>query len=106
MIESVCTETCTYWPGTPDGYGGRIYGTPQRLPCRWEQKQRLIRTKTGEERVSQARVFLTRPVDLEGRFYRGATAEADPRVLDSHELQAGEELQEMDGTVVGWVVWL
>jgi hypothetical protein len=45
-------------------------------------------------------------VDLEGRLYRGATAETDPRVLDSHELQAGEELQEMDGTVVGWVVWL
>jgi len=106
MIASVCTETCTYWPGTPDGYGGRDYGPPQQLRCRWEQKQRLIRTKTGEERVSQAREFLTQSVDLEGRLYRGATAETDPRVLDSHELQAGEELQEMDGTVVGWVVWL
>ena len=102
--DDACTEKCTYWP--EDGYGGRVYGAPQQLKCRWEQKQRLIRTKTGEERVSQARVFLTQSVDLEGRLYRGATAETDPRVLDSHELQAGEELQEMDGTVVGWVVWL
>jgi hypothetical protein len=106
MIASVCTETCTYWQGAPDGYGGRVYGAPQQLKCRWEQKQRLIRTKTGEERVSVARVFLLQSVDLEGRLYRGATAEPDPRLLDSHELQAGEELQQMDGTVAGWVVWL
>ncbi len=106
MIKYACTETCTYWAGTPDGEGGRTYTPPRYMRCRWEQKQRVIRAKDGREVVSQARVYLLEPVDLEGRLHRGSSGASNPNSVDSYELLAMEELQGLDGAVEGYVVWL
>lgn len=107
IIEHTLNQTATYWaPGVPDGFGGITWGPPQQLRCRWQQKQQLVRAKAGDERVSQAVVYMTQPIDLGGRLYLGSTAELDPTTLQSYEPMAVEQAVGLDGSAVYWKVWL
>lgn len=84
-------QTCTYWTptGDTDIYGKPIWSAPVQLPCRWENNQSQIVSKTGEEVVSKARVYLLVDINVNGYLYLGETTEADPtKVKGSEDIQA------------------
>lgn len=73
-------QVCTYWAptGATDLYGKPVWSTPQQLPCRWENNQSQIMSKTGEEIVSKARVYLAVPINVNGYLFLGTSVETDP----------------------------
>ena len=67
FITRTCSQTAVYW-GTPvaDGYGGKTFVDPVEISCRWEnrvEKISRVGSRTGEEIISQARVFVTQDVN-------------------------------------------
>jgi hypothetical protein len=109
MIADKLLQKCTYWaPGPLDDYGFPSWLPPVVLPCRWEQKQRLIRNKAGAESMSSATVYLAQSVDLQGRLYLGETDAADPlaegMVGLTFEPQAIETMAGFDPGTAGYKV--
>lgn len=80
-------QTCTYWAptGQTDLYGKPVWSAPAVLQCRWENNQSQIMSKTGQEIVSKARVYLMTPVSVDGYLFLGESAEADPNKVDGVE---------------------
>lgn len=68
----------------------------------------MIRNKEGQERVSVAVVYVDRPIDLSGRIARGVHTAPDPTApgITSYEPQAVQEMVLLDGTTLGWKVYL
>ena len=52
---------------TQDGYGIPSYGPPVLRPCRLEARLRTIVTTTGQERLSQHRIFFNGTFGLDVR---------------------------------------
>lgn len=106
MIEDKLNQVCTYWePGEEDMFGNPSWSAPQVLACRWEDKQKLIRDKTGEQVVSQSEVWIVVQVRDKGRLVKGESADLLPP-SDSFEPRKIDELVGLDGQRVGWKVWL
>lgn len=60
MISSVLNQTALYFaPPTPDGTGGWSYDTPVEIPCRWENKMKVIQSATGEMITCVSQVYTT-----------------------------------------------
>ena len=76
----------TYWASTPDGFGGFTFGTPVALKGRWEQRTELFRNATGEEEVSEAIVFVSSDVAINGYLFEGTSIAADPTLLADAKL--------------------
>lgn len=112
MIEHLLNQTATYWPpGEPTGYGGYTWPVKVEIPVRWQEKMQMVRSKTGEERVSNAEVWTLVDIDLEGRIYRGTTPSPTPPMDPAegpvaYEPIAKQELVGLDGEVIGWKVFL
>lgn len=68
-------DKCTYWPRI-GAYN--TYGSPVVLDCKWESRQQLVRTSTGEEKTSGARIYLREAVGLNGKVYHGVSTSATP----------------------------
>lgn len=93
MIGQYLAQTATWRRRTgQDGYGVPTFAADASIACRWEWKRRLVRSLTGDEIVSEARVF-TRDavnagdvlVDPAGRAW--AVISASPQYgLDGSEL--------------------
>lgn len=65
-------QTLVYWPPGVPGRDGRVtYGTPQEVPCRWEDAQEAFVNQRGEQEVSAAKVFLDGDDVLEALGPRG-----------------------------------
>ena len=47
-------EYCTYWGYKGQGAYGPVYLPPKVIKCKWETKQELVRTSTGEEKLSSS----------------------------------------------------
>lgn len=102
----ILSQKCTYWPpGAPDGFGGFTWGAPQILSCRWQDKQQLIRSKDGTEKVSDAVVYLEREIKHNGRLLLGEHTDAIPPT-EAREPQALGSAVGLDGCVDHWKVWL
>lgn len=80
-IGSVITDNliqdCVYW-GSPveNGYGGVTYAFPIEIKCRWEDRQQIIGTITGNQiigfqNMSRAIVYVDRDVDVDGWLMLG-----------------------------------
>lgn len=105
-------QTAVYWGSpSPDGYGGRSFDDPVELSpdndngVRWEQRTILFLDTEGQERVSQAVVYVAQDVDMGGYLWQGAlddltTAQkADPLSLDTaREIRRFEKLPSLDGS--------
>ena len=72
MITNNLLQTAVYW-GSPkeDGYGGVTYADPVEISCRWEDRQQIIGTITGNQIVgfqnmSRAVVYVDRDLDVDG----------------------------------------
>jgi hypothetical protein len=93
LIARACKQTAVYWGDpTPDGYGGRTFGSkyPEEIYCRWEERKELIKDAQGNEVVSHARVFVTEDVDEGGCLFLGT--------LDDLDSDAEENPMKADGT--------
>lgn len=89
-LASKLKQTCTYWAptGQTDLYGKPVWSVPTTLSCRWENNQSQIMSKTGQEIVSKARVYLADPVDIDGYLFLGTSAALDPTlVIGAEDIQ-------------------
>jgi hypothetical protein len=71
----------TYWaPGANDGVGGKTYGAPVLIKCRWQDQQDVFRSDAGEELTSSAVAYVASEVETNGYLALGdETAVASPR---------------------------
>ena len=107
-------QKCVYW-GSPtnDGWGGRTYGDPVELDCRWEDKREKFTNMKGEEHVSSAVVYLGQDVVVNGYLYLGTLAslssaeEGNPEaVTGTYLVQAYGKIPNIKGTDYERTAWL
>lgn len=81
--KSMLKQKATWWPVTPDSYGGDVFGTPLLLDCRWEDREDVfIGQIDRRELVSNAVVFLDRDISVGDYLFEGdQTLVADPSAL-------------------------
>jgi len=78
FISRACAQTLVYWASpTDDGYGGSTFSDPVEISGRWEQVQEIVKTKDGEEVLSQARAWVTQDLDEGGYLYLGELDDLD-----------------------------
>ncbi len=106
--ESMLTQIGTYWaPATLDLYGNSSYGAPRSIICRWEDKQELFITAGGEEKRSQAKVFVNIDLEEGGYLYLGTSVVLDPRqVPEARIIQKFEKIPDTEGEEYERVAWL
>lgn len=92
-------DKATYWQQTKTGTG-YTYSAPVVINCHWEARQRLVRTLTGEEKVSYAHFYTERNLSLPGKIVRGISALATPPT-SANTIMAVEETRSplMDETL-------
>jgi len=71
-------QTVTYWAVLDDGYGGVTVSAPVTIKARWEDKQILFQSPTGEELTSEAVVYLFSDVGINGLLFLGTSVDLDP----------------------------
>jgi hypothetical protein len=86
-------QTATYWAPLPPGITGQTtFSAPVIISCRWEDKQVLFKNKEGKDVLSDAIVYVDRPLVLEGYLSLGVSMSTDPRGI-------GREIQAVGKTV-------
>ena len=88
-IDKFLKQDITWWgSAVPNGSGNFTYATPTTIKGRWEDLHQLFVTVTGEEKVSDARVFVDRDL-IEGEWlYLGVSTEANPQdVSGAHRIR-------------------
>jgi len=76
-------HTVTYWaPNVPDGYGNYTFAAPSTIDGRWEDKQELYVDADGQEKTSQAKVFVDTDLSPNGYLFFGTSVEANPTSVD------------------------
>lgn len=79
MRVSGLNQVVTKWTAVDDGFGGYTYTAPQLVMARWEEKGELFRDRNGEEKVSQAIVYLDSASAVGDWLYLGdASGNASP----------------------------
>jgi len=74
-------QDVTYWSVSPDGFGGYIFGAPQALKGHWEDKNEAFRTPHGQEKISNAIVYLDSDVVVNGYLALGSSIASDPTTV-------------------------
>lgn len=107
MIENKLNQQLTYWEptGETDIFGNPSWLPPEVLPCRWQDKQQMIRDKTGNQVVSESEVWVMAEINPQGRLFRGVSEELIPP-SGSYEPRKIGELVACGGVIAGWKVWL
>lgn len=101
-------QTATYWAptGVKDMYGTQTY-TRTELPCRWEGKAESILSKTGDETISKAKVFLAEDVDLNGYLLLGTSTEDNPTAVpEAREIRQIAQIPDLRNMKTLYVAWL
>lgn len=71
------TQDATYFPPLgQNGFGDLSFGPAVAIKCRWQNKADLFRDQQGREVMSSAIVYVDTQIEVGGRLYLGATAEA------------------------------
>ena len=89
MITRNLPQTAVYW-GNPadDGYGGTEFDDPVEISCRWEDKQQILGTITGNQivgfqNVSRAIVYVDQDLDEDGMLMLGELTDIEDSSGDS-----------------------
>lgn len=107
-------QTVVYW-GNPanDGYGGRTFDDPVELDCRWSDKQDLFIDIDGQEKRSEAVVWVESDVVVGGYLYLGdlddlsSAEEADPfEVTNAFEIRRFEKVPSVKADQFVRKAWL
>lgn len=118
--ESGRKQTAVYWGGpVNDGYGGRTFDDAVELSpadrngVRWEQREELFIDASGEERRSQAVVYVAQDVETGGYLYLGELADLDSEELsdplaldDAYEVRSFKKVPNMAGDKWMRKAWL
>lgn len=58
-------QQATYWPTSPDGFGGDTFSTPVLIMVRWEdRREKYVSQLDRQEVVSKAVVFVDRDMKI------------------------------------------
>ena len=88
------SEYCTYWEYKGQGAYGPVYLPPKVIKCKWETKQELVRTGTGEEKLSNSRIYVRDSVAPNGMLARGKYDSNNPPST-AHTIMAVEEAKSL-----------
>lgn len=83
------SQTAVYWGGpVQDGYGDFTYDDPVEISCRWEDKQQILGTITGNQilgfqSVSRAVVYVDQDLDEDGMLMLGELTDIEDSEGDS-----------------------
>jgi hypothetical protein len=90
-VERYMHDDVTHWANAgSDGFGGFTFGTPVTFKGRWEDKNILFLTASGEEETSNAIVYVPQAVDIGDYLGFGdLTADADPTAVDGPQRVRG-----------------
>lgn len=82
-------QTATYWgPATDDGLGNVTFPSPETIAVRWEARQELFRDAEAREIMSEAVVYVEKPLEIQGYLAEGdQTPTADPRDAGGREIR-------------------
>lgn len=84
-------EQITYWPpAANDGFGGTGYGAAESRMCRWQDDAELFRDAQGREVTSQSIVYVSAPVIVGGKLFRGVSVAAVPPAGSLEVRQVGD----------------
>lgn len=104
-------QHAVYW-GSPveDGYGGVSYADPIQISCRWEDKQQIIGTITGNQIVgfqnmSRAIVYVDRDLDVDGFLMLGtlddltdSSGDSSGEYYDPHQIATAYIIKRFEKT--------
>jgi hypothetical protein len=85
VITKMRKQDAVYWaPGAYDGYGQPTLGTATAIKCRWEDVSEQFLDATGQDQLSNARVYVDRTIELGGMLWLGVIGSApdDPKLDD------------------------
>lgn len=108
-------QTAVYWANPQsDGFGGRTFDDPIEISVRWEDRQELFIDASGQEKTSQAVVYLAQDVNLGGYLYLGSLSdlssaeEGDPLTngVASYEIRGFRKVPDIRGERSLRKVWL
>lgn len=98
-------QTAVYWSSpSASGYGGYTYSTPSEIDCRWEKKQILYIDINGQEKLSNAIVYVNQDLDVNGYLYLGEEADLDsshdnPQIIDNvFRIEAFKKVPNIQGS--------
>jgi hypothetical protein len=106
VIRRCCTQSAVYW-ATPveNKFGGQTYTSPVEVKCRWEKKNVVIASTTGEQIISRTTVYVLQDM-VEGEYlYLGALAglstaqRANPKlVVGAYKIKRFNKIPDFKGT--------
>lgn len=94
MIEYYCNQKGIWKKHIDtDAYGNNVYADPVEIPCRIENKTKLIRTKDGKETLSDTKILTKLQIKADDLFNERVVLYVDDMV-------------DFDGEVIGYEVRL
>lgn len=81
FIKSVAVQPAWYWKestGTPDGFGGMSYPTPELVYVRWDGDIKIVIGKDGDEKISSAELIVTQDMEVDGKIILATNIETPP----------------------------
>lgn len=92
FIKRHLNQTLVYWANpVNDGEGGYTFDDPVEIRGRCEYRVEMVRTETGEEQVSRARIYLEEELDTGGYIYLGS--------LDDSGIDTDSHPNDVDGSM-------
>lgn len=105
LIVRMRRQYAVFWPrlveASPDGKPQ--YGAPYEIRCRWEDKRQSFITAAGTEEVSNAVVYVDRPMVVGDRLWLGRLGEvtlpASPEKIEGcYEVRQFESVPNLKAT--------
>lgn len=100
-ISRLLKQDITYWElSSIDGWNKPTFeSSPEYIKGRWEDKAELYLDKEGQEKISNAIVYLDQDVELGGYLYLGTSLELDPTLVDNaYEIKYIHKVSDIKGT--------
>lgn len=114
LLTSKLKQTAVLWANpVKDGQGGATFDEPIEVNVRWEQKQEMFADVSGQERRSDAVVFVGRDVVVGGYLFLGnlddlsSAEEGDPLIVGgAYEIRKFEKIPDLSASRYVRKVWL
>lgn len=104
FLKKNLNQTAVYWANPVEvGDGNLTFDDGEEIDCRWEERQELFLDSTGQERKSEAVVFVAQDLEVGEFLYLGSADDldsdiSDPVTVDSFEVKAFVKVPNIAGT--------
>lgn len=101
-ISRFLKQNITYWAvSSIDGWNKPTFeSTPETIIGRWEDKSELYLDSNGQEKISNAIVYLNQDVEIGGYLYLGISSEDDPTLVENaREIRYIHKVSDIKGNV-------